>query len=161
MEGPRRISGFMDIARETIHKKPGLTAKDVYLLAERSSEETGRPISAAANPEASLVATLHKYHREHGLERRVGKGGVYRYYPKGQAPIEPWEDTSKGSEVTIPPKTQEHHQQSVAGCCIELPSQDFERIKALVVLGKYANEHEAHSDLVKKGLDVILNEISG
>ena len=41
-------------------------------------------------------------------------------------------------------------------CCTELPDDLVSKIRALVELGKYPNEHEAHSDLVREGLRAVL-----
>ena len=74
----KKIRGFSGKAGPYIEGHPGMTAQDIV----RSLLRSGAVQSAAANPEGSLVATLHKHHREIGVERRRD-GGVYRYYPKG------------------------------------------------------------------------------
>lgn len=139
---PKRVPGFMALARQIVTQTPGLTAQEVVEMAKR----TGRVLSAAANPDGSLVATLHKHHSQFGLERRSDPGGRFRYYPKGigQAPPTPTGQVSTAN----------------GGCCIGLSSEDLRRVRALVALGRYADEHDAHRDLVKKGLEEILSRLS-
>ena len=72
----KKIRGFSSKAGPYIARHPGLTAQDIV----RSLLRSGEVQSAAENPEGSLVATLHKHHKEIGVERRRD-GGVYRYYP--------------------------------------------------------------------------------
>ena len=84
MTDPRRITGFMPLAKEIVEAQPGLTAKEIFSLAQQRSVQVGIPISASANPEASLVATLQKVYKDYDLERRGGRDGRYRFYPKGQ-----------------------------------------------------------------------------
>jgi hypothetical protein len=55
--------------------------------------------------------------------------------------------------------TKEVTDSSGDGCCIMLSNADLERINALVTLGKYANEHEAHRDLVKQGLEAMVKSL--
>ena len=166
MGGPKRVIGFMAFAKDLISSERGLTAKEVYSQAKQYSADMDIPISASATPEASLVATLHKTHRDYGLERKRGKDGRYRFYLKGYAsPEDPVNYPSPNRLVSEKPviaeqKPTEDGIPSNAGCCIELPSQDLERIRAFVVLGKYANEHEAHCDLVKRGLEAVLAKLS-
>ncbi len=165
MENPKRITGFMAFARDMVHDTPGLTAQEVYSLAMKYSEEMGVRLSAAANPEASLVATLHKGHSDYGLERRRGRDGKLRFYPEGKAPYEdPPIYSPPGRSYSERPLIIDHEPSEKdldceGRCCIELSFEDTKRIRALVDLGKYSNEHYAHSDLVKKGLEVVLGSI--
>ena len=189
---PKRIPGFMSLAKRIIEDEPGLTAQDVVSKALQYSDREGIPLSAAASPEASLTATLHKVHENHGLERKRGADGTFRYYPEGQVPAGPItyrfpsgpnspvsSDQSKPStghhgdplkqntlaegplDASSPTvSTQTHSTREISegdeGCCTELPVDLVSKIRALVELGKYPNEHEAHSDLVKEGLRAVL-----
>jgi hypothetical protein len=72
------IRGFMADARRYVQQNPGQTAQEIF----RELRRQGRAQSDAQDPQASLVATLHKYHTQVGLERRK-EGGAYRYYPRG------------------------------------------------------------------------------
>ena len=164
MEHPKRITGFMAFARDMINDTPGLTAQEVYSLAMQYSEEMGVRLSAAANPEASLVATLHKGHSDYGLERRRGKDGKLRFYPEGQAPGEDLANQPLPRPAQQQSPTVEwHSSQEIApckdGCCIELLSDDSMAIKLLVTRGLYPDEHAAHRDLVKKGLEVVFGKL--
>ena len=80
----KRISGFMALAKEIVHDKPGLTAQEIVSRAQQHAAQKGIPLSAAANPVASLTATLHKCHEDFGIERNRGNDGKYRFYPDGQ-----------------------------------------------------------------------------
>ena len=171
MAEPKRITGFMILAKDIINEEPGLTAQEVYSRAKRRSVD---PLSASANPESSLVATLHKTYEDHGLER-CNDGGRFRYYPKGQGPyitIE-YPPSSAGERNTYEegrqPKQQvsglggspqSTYSEDDGGCCIELPFGDRSKIRALVDLGLYTNEHKAHSDLAKKGLEAFVARIA-
>jgi len=75
---PGKIRGFSAQARTYVEQHPGLTAKEIFEALRRE----GKADSAARDPQGSLVATLHKYHREMGLTR-VYDRGTYRYYSKG------------------------------------------------------------------------------
>ena len=81
MDQPKRITGFMPLARQVVHDSPGLTAKEVYYQVARLAEAEGIPISAASNPQISLVATLAKAHKDFDLKREKGRDGNWRYYP--------------------------------------------------------------------------------
>lgn len=75
--------GFLDLAERIIRENPhGLTAKEVFLLAQARSAATGVPISGAINPESSLTCTLGKWYETRGLRRERGKRGVWVYYPR-------------------------------------------------------------------------------
>lgn len=156
MTNPKRITGFMPIVAEIIVPNyPGLTAQEIYAWAEQYAVDNDLRISASATPESSLVATLHKCHKDFGLERRRGMDGRYRYY------------TSPDSTASEPVLPTVEHRRSVevdfAGdreCCIEIPPAEKSKIQALVDLDVYANKHEAHRELVKKGLDSVLARLS-
>jgi hypothetical protein len=143
MVRPRRRTGFMNKAKAIVLQSAGLTAQEVY----QRLAATGEVLSAAQDPQASLVAALHKYYSKHGLERRRDASGRYHYYAKGQsqphASVET--DPTNGCNEC---------------CCITLSPDETKRIRALVDLGQYPNEHEAHRDLVKKGLAEILSRLS-
>ena len=204
MTDPRRITGFMPLAKEIVEAQPGLTAKEIFSLAQQRSVHVGIPISASANPEASLVATLQKVYKDYDLERRGGRDGRYRFYLKGQGakenlgpfgslakPISPdGSELAEGPSVhgsttslltdppgdsgnqrtllenpsdfpppSFQPPTKEEY--LVNGrCCIESSSHQASKIRALVDLGLYPSEHDAHGDLVKKGLESILAKLS-
>ena len=132
----------MALAQEIITQTPGLTAQEVVEKAKR----TGKVISAAANPDASLVGTLHKVHNSFGLERRIDASGRFRYYTKGIS--------------QTPPTPSVKDSTSNGGCCITLSPEDVRRVRALVDLGRYDSEHDAHRDLVKKGLEELLARLS-
>ena len=189
---PRRITGFMPLAKSIIAANPGLAAHEVVSMALGYSDEEGIPISAAANPRASLTATLHKSHEDYGLERERGADGTFRYYLKGHGPEDPItyrfptvSNSAVSSDYPAPstdrrgdydgqnPQTEEvpgtftpsvssqtHSTRgglwSDEGCCIELPDELISKVRALVELGKYSNEQEAHSDLVREGLRAVL-----
>ena len=85
----KRITGFMPLAKSIIKANPGLTAQEVVSKAFEYSKQAGIPLSAAVNPEASLTATLHKIHKDYGLERERGADGTFRYYTEGNAPADP------------------------------------------------------------------------
>ena len=141
---PKRVTGFMALARQIVTQTPGLTAQQVVEIAKRS----GKVISAATNPDASLVATLHKSHHQFGLERRGDSEGRFRYYPKGIAQVPP----------TSVPAVQDSPKNG--GCCIHLSPGESRQLGALLELGIYTSEHDAHCDLVKKGLEAILSRLS-
>ena len=205
MAEPRRITGFMALAEDIICDRPGLTAQEIVSLAEEHSVNRGIPLSAAANPSASLTATLHKCHADYGIERMRGRDGRYRFYtdkvriPVTPSPVGPSHEPNShvGSELVealsangstgsiridrhigsesreIPLEkplgevefSQAHPADKHLGgsdekCCIELPSNQASKIKALVDLGLYPSEHDAHGDLVKKGLEAVLANLS-
>jgi hypothetical protein len=189
---PKRITGFMALAKSIIESKPGISAQEVVSIALQYSDREGIPLSAATSPEASLSATLHKAHKDYGLERERGADGTFRYYPEGQVPADPIayrfpsgpnspvsSDHSKPStghhgdsvkqntqpegplDASSPTvSTQTHSTREISKgdeeCCTELPVDLVSKIRALVELGRYPNEHEAHSDLVKEGLRAVL-----
>ena len=132
----------MKLARQIVTQTPGLTAQEVVERAKR----TGQVISAAKNPDASLVGTLHKVHKQFGMERRVDDSGRFRYYPKGISQAAPTPSVKDSA--------------SNGGCCITLLPEDVRRVRALVELGRYDSEHDAHRDLVKKGLEELLARLS-
>ena len=192
----RRITGFMPLARSIIEANPGLAAHEVVSLALRYSGKEGIPISAAANPRASLTATLHKSRKDFGLERERGADGTFRYYLKGHGPADPitysFPTESSGPVSSDRPKPSTDHRgdsvgedlqteealgtftpsvstqahstigrlRSDEGCCTKLPDELASKVRALVELGKYSNEHEAHSDLVREGLRAVLARLS-
>ena len=81
----QRITGFSRAAKVYVERNPGRTAKEVVDYVLRSGEAS----SAAQDPRGSLVATLHKHHRQLGLDRRQVNGS-YRYYPRnGLTPASP------------------------------------------------------------------------
>ena len=141
---PKRVPGFMALARQIVTQTPGLTAQQVVEIAKR----TGKVLSAAANPDGSLVATLHKHHQQFGLERRGDAEGRFRYYPKGIAQVSP------ASILAVQDSPDN------GGCCIYLSPEESRRLGALLELGIYTSEHDAHCDLVKKGLEAILSRLS-
>ena len=79
-----KIRGFSADAKRLIEQHPGMTAQEIY----RQLRLQGKAQSAAQDPQGSLVATLHKYHRQLGVERRYERG-VYHYYPKGYGGSQP------------------------------------------------------------------------
>ncbi len=140
--GPKRVTGFMQLAKEVIIGSPGLTAQEVYQKVRNVAKTRGVALSAATNPESSLVATLHKHHRQYDLERSK-QAGHYRFFPKQvtptpHSPLQPVNDD----------------------CCLDLSLEDTKRIKALVELGRYANKHDAYRGLIKTGLDTLLSKLS-
>ena len=80
----KKIRGFSANAKRFIEEHPGVTAQEIY----RQLRLQGKAPSAAQDPQGSLVATLHKYHRELGVERRY-EGGAFHYYPKGYGGSQP------------------------------------------------------------------------
>ena len=173
MKEPKRITGFMAFAKDLITDQPGLTAQEVYFQAALYSEDTGISLSAAGNPQGSLVATLHKSHRDHGLERRPGRDGKNRFYLAGQEsfvdpatsrPSTPAGQSAEHAPIEMGASMQhqydgENHQWD-GRCCIHIRPQEMSRIKALVDLGLFPNEHQAHRELVKKGLEVVVAKLS-
>ena len=183
-DAPKRITGFMPLARNIVLKFPGLKAQEVYQMV--MAEHPGEVLSASANPEGSLVATLHKHHRQYGLERRRDSTGRYRYYPRGTSqaiPALPEEEEffmeegegllgqtliKKADQVGAKPQgtSQAPRPPAVAAtstngnCCLSLSPQDMKKMRALVDLGRYRDEHEACRDLIKKGLEAVLAKIS-
>ena len=70
-----RARGFLEWAEGYIESHPGLTAQELAL----ECLDLGIVISTAQNPEASLVATLHKHHLNKNIVRRK-EFGAYRFY---------------------------------------------------------------------------------
>ncbi len=167
MVGPKRITGFMALAKQIVRDEPGLTAQEIYSRADKYARQTNIRLSASSTPEASLVATLHKTHREHGLKREIGRDGKLRYFPEGQGaadnPLPTAIDERPVSLVGQPPHdATDRHLNAAANdgnCCIDLPSKDQAIVEALVGRGKYADLHEAHRSLVSKGLDALLSNL--
>lgn len=71
-----RARGFLEWAEDYIGSNPGLTAQDIA----RKCLDLGIVMSTAQNPEASLVATLHKHYTDRNIFRRK-EFGAYRFYP--------------------------------------------------------------------------------
>jgi len=138
----RRITGFSREAGTYIERHPGKTAQDIV----RSLLQSGSVQSAADNPEGSLVATLHKHHKQIGVERRWDSG-VYRYYPKnGQSPPLPpppkisVDDQPEGDKVLVK---------------LWLPQAVTDVADTLVASGVCENRGEAVSWLIGRGISAI------
>ncbi len=167
MVGPKRITGFMPWAKQTIMDEPGLTAQEIYSRVDKQARQKNIRLSASSTPEASLVATLHKTHREYGLKRERGRDGKLRYYLEGQeVPDKPVPTAVIARPVGLveqPPHDAMSRRLNVAAndgnCCIDLPPKDQALLEALVDRGKYADLHEAHCRLVSKGLDALLSNL--
>lgn len=144
---PGRFHGFMAQARKVLKREypRELTANEVVDEVEKMS---GTLPSVAQNPRMSLVATLSKHYHQHGLKRQRGASGRYMY--SSQSPGQPAKPISLDPQAVQPS----------GSCCVTLPDDDVKRIKALVALGKYKDEHEAHLDLVKRGLRGLDEDIS-
>lgn len=160
---PKRITGFMAFAREIIKDEPGLTAQEVYGWVEQYESDEGVKLSASPNPKQSLISTLHKTYRDFGLERRKGKDGKNRFFPAGHPEAEqpPFRLPSLvlADSMVEPPgekPTKDGTDHSNDDCCITLPKAESEKIRALVTLGKYTDEHAAYQDLVRRGLEAVL-----
>lgn len=89
-----RARGFLEWAEGYIASHPGLTAQEIAL----KCLDLGIMNSTAQNPEASLVATLHKHHTDKNIVRRK-EFGAYRFYPDNAgggthdpAPVDPSAD---------------------------------------------------------------------
>ena len=187
MTGPRRIPGFIRLAMRIIQAEPGLTAQEIVSRALLNAETTGISLSAATNPEASLTATLHKVHEDYGLQRRFGKDGRYRYYPveegttldpeissfsSGPSAYEADEIVEELSvealRIASPGYMDDSEGQGTltgeensgyGRCCIELSALQTNQIRALVDLRLYPSEHDAHTGLVKEGLEAVLAKL--
>ncbi len=185
MEEAKRITGFMPMAKDIIAKHPGLTAEEVYHRVAKYAEDAGVPISASPNPKGSLVPTLNKVYRDYGLERRKGNDRKFRFYLKGQEPSDvPVNDQrtnysvdeqpplvdQKPHEGYFPPHNSgddavediSHSTQTFlveGSCCLRLAEDERKKIRALVDLKEYPDEHEAHSGLVKLGLETFLSRL--
>ena len=173
MVQPKRITGFMVFASELIADSPGLTAQEVFEAYDDYCAEEGIPMSAAADKKGSLVCTLHKCHKDFGLQRIKRQGRNYRFYPEGPIAAEgdkslPRPDLSQirqdreADSIAHEPPVSSNHQPieeanpDSLSCGFDLPLEDQGRITALVVLGYYSNEREAYNDLVKRGLESVL-----
>ena len=96
-----KIRGFSADAQRLIEQHPGMTAQEIF----RQLRLEGKAGSAAQDPQGSLVATLHKHHRNLGVERRY-EGGAYHFYPKGYGgsqppPSGPLGTTSRSDNGTV------------------------------------------------------------
>ncbi len=185
MEGPKRVTGFMPLAKWVVGETPGLTAKEVYDRVVQLSKDERIEISAASNPQASLVATLSKVHQDFGMERRRGRDGKYRFY---QMNHQASDDLGRYPEARLtagnqPPavernptedclpvgNTGDQRDEAVShstqtflvegSCCLRLSEEERKKIRALVDLDRYRDEHQAHSDLVKLGLEAVLSRL--
>lgn len=163
MEMQKRITGFMPMAKELITESPGLTAQEVYTRVAKLAEESGQRISASANPKGSLIPTLNKVYEDYGIERIRGKDGKYRFYLKGQNPSDdivnypsPGRNASEQPAIAEPVPLEDDFSLSSDTCCIKLDPRDSAKVRALVTLGWYSNEHAAHAELIKKGLETVL-----
>ena len=167
MEGQKRTTGFMAMATEVVNATPGLKANEVYDRTAEIADSRGRSISSASDPRASLVATLHKVYASYGLERRKDKYGDFRFYPIKQDLSSDIVRSSltnplvnEQSMMIVEKETIQHiPPYDNSGCCINLSTDDSKRIRALVDLGRYSNEHEAHNALVKEGLQSFLSKL--
>ena len=110
---PRRITGFMARAKEIVHRRPGLTAQEIYRQASLEAQQARSPISASRNPETSLVATIHRNFQYHQLDRRRGQDGRYRFYPKGHPPA------ATHHEPNHPPQQNPACTNQPGTCCIK------------------------------------------
>jgi len=138
---PKRIVGFMDLARRIVSQTPDLTAQEIYKRAKDVAEKQNKKISAAKSPQGSLVATLHKHHKQYGLERRrVGR--EFHYFVEG------FRHSHAGS-VTMSDNS-----------CLVLSAEVNARVEALVSLGRFPNKEEAQRDLISIGLDTLLAKLT-
>lgn len=140
----KRVFGFMQIAKEIIIATPGLTAQEIYIKASDVARKQGRHLSAAKDPQGSLVATLHKHHPHYGLERRK-IGREFRYYPVGSKEIVPLGASANGNP---------------AGGCLQLPDELEQRIDALVSLGRFRDKEEAQRELIGIGLATLMSKLA-
>ena len=150
MNQPRRIIGFMPSAARYIQDHPGLTAQEIV---RKVIQATRTPLSAASNPQESLVATLHQNHQSYDIVRSMGQDRRYRFYPRNT--------TSSGNHppttgAPTPPRVEEPTDQE--GCCIQLSQEDRQAIDALVVLGVYRDIHQAHQGLLGLGMEQVIND---
>ena len=141
---PKRIIGFMGLARQVILQTPGLTAQEVYTKATEIAKLRNRRLSASGNPQNSLVATLHKHYSHYGLERREGIGREFRFYPEGS------EMPPARTGVTSSPN----------GCCLALPPELDKRLEALVNLGRFPDKHKAQQELIAMGLQTLMAKLA-
>ena len=82
MEEPTRAREFLPFARIMVEDEPGLTGRETYNRAMRAGEgDMNLILSDSADPEQSLIPTLHKHYESHGMERWKHQDGVYRFYP--------------------------------------------------------------------------------
>ena len=142
----KRIVGFMDSARQIIFDTPGLSAQEVYRRASELAKRQGKNLSAAQNPQGSLVATLHKSHMQFGLKRqKIGRD--YLFYP------------AKFALVSATPSVAAQAPDN-DGCCMSLPSDVDKRLEALVSLGRFQSKGEAQQELITIGLDTLLAKLA-
>ena len=125
-----RARGFLEWAEEYIKSNLGLTAQEIA----RRCLDLGIVISTAQNPEASLVATLHKHHTDKNIVRRK-EFGAYRFYPS---------DT----EIPIPDSMQ------VNASSDRITPDQLQRLISLaddlVDVGKFENQADALVWLIQK-----------
>ena len=132
-----KIRGFSSKVRPYVERHPGMTAQQIV----RSLLESGEARSAAENPEGSLVATLHKHHREIGVERRRD-GGVYRYYLKSDV----------SGSYAPPVKPSADHESDDIMVTVRLPRAAVDIADVLVASGKCQTRSQAVSWLIEKGI---------
>lgn len=166
MTEPRRITGFMPMAKGIIIENPGLTAQEIFRIALRRSESMGIKLSAAANPESSLIATLHKCHQDFDIERVRQRDGKLRFYDKSLRMSVPPDVVvpistlgSLGNSDAVEGGKKENAMEACIKCCIGLPDHLNSKVRALVDLGLYSDEHEAHTRLVERGLEAVLTKL--
>ena len=137
----RRIRGFSHAAGQYIETHPGKTAQEVvdYLL------KSGEARSAAQDPRGSLVATLHKHHRQIGVDRRRANG-VYRYYPRNS------ENPPPPPPSTVASTEPEGDEVSVI---LRVPRSTADVMDTLIASGICKNRIEAAAWLVNKGISAI------
>lgn len=136
----KKIKGFLREAVLEIQRQPGLTAQQIVGRLLRS----GRVQSAAQNPEGSLVATLHKHHRDHGVERRRN-GGTYRFYPS---------NGGTGLSPTVPTEVQRNSGSGDGDILVtlRLPRRVADILDVLVAAGTCRTRDEAANWLIEKGI---------
>ena len=142
---PKRVGGFMRLARDIVDANPGLTAQEIYARADAIATQKGIRLSAARSAQGSLVATLHKHYTDYGLERKQ-RGRQFHYYLKGAA---------EGHGL---PKAS--HASETGGCCLDLPEEDNRRLDALISLGRFKDKQEAQRELVALGLQSLLAKLT-
>lgn len=77
-----KARGFAPLAARIVRANPGMTAQEVCQKALAQAERDGRSISVSKSPLESLVATLHKMDGRRGIEKRMDRYGVFRFYPE-------------------------------------------------------------------------------
>lgn len=143
MTSPRRIVGFMALAREIVFQTPGLTAQEIYRQAADIAKLQSKVLSAAESPQASLVATLHKHHRKFGLERKK-VGREYQYY----SVISELRDVADTNSDTL------------GKDWLALPEELEKWIDALVNLGRFPNRQTAQKELIAIGAQTLIAKIA-